>query len=79
MQKTKVGREMRAVADNKELASISGINQQRIADYSFVLGSLLAGVAGILIGIEQNLSPEMGTFLIIRGFTGAVLCQKADA
>lgn len=73
MQKTKIGREMRAVADNKELASISGINQQRVADYSFILGSLLAGVAGILIGLEQNLSPEMGTFLIVRGFTGAVV------
>ncbi len=73
MQKTKIGREMRAVADNKELSSISGINEKRVADYSFILGSLLAGVAGILIGLEQNLSPEMGTFLIVRGFTGAVV------
>ena len=73
MKKTRLGRNMRAVADNKELASIMGINHKRIADYSFFIGSSLAGIAGILIGLEQNLSPTMGTFLIIRGFTGAVI------
>ena len=73
MQKTKLGRHMRAVADNKELASIVGINEQKIAAYSFILGSLLAAVAGILIGLEQNLRPTMGTGLIIKGYTGAII------
>lgn len=72
-KKTKIGRNMRAVADNKELASILGVNYRRIADYSFIIGSVLAGVAGILIGLEQNLSPTMGTILIIKGFTGAII------
>ena len=73
MKKTRLGRNMRAVADNKELASIIGINQRRIADYSFIIGSMLAGIAGILIGLEQNLLPTMGTMLMIKGFTGAVI------
>ncbi|MBC8501413.1 MAG: branched-chain amino acid ABC transporter permease [Nanoarchaeota archaeon] len=73
MKKSKLGRDMRAVSDNKELASIMGINHKRIADYSFIIGSFLAGVAGILIGLEQNLNPTMGTILIIKGFTGAVI------
>tara|TARA_Y100000310_G_scaffold319330_1_gene374483 strand:- start:3597 stop:4478 length:882 start_codon:yes stop_codon:yes gene_type:complete len=73
MKKTKLGRNMRAVADNKELASIIGINHIRISDYSFFLGSSLAGIAGILIGLEQNLFPNMGTWLMIKGFTGAVI------
>jgi branched-chain amino acid transport system permease protein len=73
MNDTKLGKEMRAVADNKELAGIVGINYRRVADYSFVIGSVLAGVAGILIGLEQNLDPAMGTMLIIKGFTGAVI------
>lgn len=73
MKKTRLGRNMRAVADNKELASVAGINYRRVADLSFVIGSVLAGVAGILIGLEQNLSPVMGTTLIIKGFTGAVI------
>ncbi len=73
MKKTKLGRNMRAVADNKELASIIGINHKRITDYSFIIGSALAGVAGILIGLEQNLYPTMGTMLMVKGFTGAVI------
>ena len=73
MRRTRLGRDMRAVADNRELASIVGINPQRIADYSFLIGSALAGLAGILIGLEQNLVPPMGTSLMIKGFTGAVI------
>jgi len=73
MKKSKLGRDMRAVADNKELASIVGINERRVVDYSFIFGSILAGIAGILISLEQNLEPAMGTTLIIKGFTGAVI------
>jgi branched-chain amino acid transport system permease protein len=73
MQKTKLGRDMRAVANNRELASIVGINYKKIAAISFFIGSCLAGIAGILIGLEQNLMPLMGTHLMVRGFTGAVI------
>ncbi|HIH21573.1 MAG TPA: hypothetical protein HA222_02845 [Candidatus Diapherotrites archaeon] len=40
---------------------------------AFVIGSMLAGVAGMLAGLEQNLEPSMGTNLIIKGFTGAIV------
>jgi branched-chain amino acid transport system permease protein len=73
MKKTKLGRNMRAVADAPELASVIGINRVRIGDYSFIIGSALAAIAGILIGLEQSLEPTMGTTLIIKGFTGAVI------
>ena len=73
MKKTKLGRDMRAVADNRDLAEIVGINYKKVASYSFIMGSVLAGIAGILISLEQNLSPVMGTPLIIKGFTGAVI------
>ena len=73
MKKTRLGRSMRAVADNKALAEIVGINYKKVAAYSFIIGSIFAGIAGILIGLEQNLSPTMGTSLIIKGFTGAVI------
>jgi branched-chain amino acid transport system permease protein len=73
MKRTSLGRHMRAVADNPELARIMGINSRRIQAYSFIIGSALAGVAGILIGIEQNLEPTMGTMLMVKGFTGAVI------
>ena len=73
MKCTKLGRNMRAVADNKELAGIMGINYKRIAGFSFIIGSFLAGIAGILIGLEQNLEPTMGLNLMIKGFTGAIV------
>jgi len=73
MKKTRLGREMRAVSDNKSLSAIVGINQERVSNYSFIIGSMLAGIAGILIALEQNLEPAMGTSLVIKGFSGAVI------
>ncbi len=73
MKKSKLGKEIRAVADNRELANISGISYKKIAGYSFLIGSFIAAIAGILIGLEQNLVPTMGTMLMIKGFTGAVV------
>ncbi|MEK6800562.1 MAG: branched-chain amino acid ABC transporter permease [Nanoarchaeota archaeon] len=73
MKKTSLGKEMRAVSNNKELADIVGINSSKVKDLSFFIGSFLAGLAGILISLEQNVSPSMGTNLIIKGFTGAVI------
>jgi len=73
MQQTKLGRHMRAVADNRELAAITGINEKKVATYSFIIGSLLGALAGILVGLEQNLKPTMGTGLMIKGYTGAII------
>ncbi len=73
MKKTKVGRDMRAVSDNKELASIIGINYNKIYVLSFLIGSFLAGIAGILIALEQNITPNFGTGLMIKGFTGSII------
>ncbi len=73
MKKTKIGKAMRAVSDNKEVAEIVGISSEKIYGWSFVIGSLIAGIAGILIGLEQNLEPMMGMNLMIKGFTGAII------
>jgi len=73
MKKTKIGKAMRAVADNKEMAEIVGISSKKIYSWSFIIGSLIAGIAGILVGLEQNLEPMMGTNLMIKGFTAAIV------
>lgn len=73
MNRTVIGRNLRAVADNKELAAIMGLNTARLMAFSFILGSFLAGAAGILIALEQNLDPTMGTGLMVKGFSGAVI------
>lgn len=73
MKKTRVGKAMRAVADNKEVAEIVGISSEKIYSQSFAIGSAIAGVAAILISLEQNITPTMGTGLMIKGFTGAII------
>jgi branched-chain amino acid transport system permease protein len=73
MKKSKMGKAMRAVANNKEVAEIVGISSERIYRWSFIIGSAIAGIAAILVGLEQNLEATMGTNLMIRGFTGSIV------
>ena len=73
MHKTKTGMHLRAVANNKELASIMGLHSKKLMALSFIIGSGLAGMGGMLIGLEQNLTPVMGTDLMIKGFSASVI------
>ena len=73
MNKTKLGKNMRAVSENKELASIVVINSKKVSDLSFFIGSFLGGIAGVLISLEQNVTPYMGTMLTIKGFTSSII------
>jgi len=73
LKHTKLGKAIRAVADNKEIAAILGINVNKIMSIVFALGAMLTAVAGILIAFEQNLTPKMGEFLSIVAFTAIIL------
>jgi len=70
---TKTGKAMRAAADNIELASVIGINLNRTISIVFILGSMLAAIAGVLVGIEQNLTPTMGVAVTIKAFTATIV------
>lgn len=73
LNKTNTGKSLRAISDNKELAQVLGINIDKAILLSFFIGSSIAGLGGILIGIEQNLEPTMGMSLIIKAFTGSIV------
>jgi branched-chain amino acid transport system permease protein len=73
MKKTKLGKAMRAVADNKEVAQTVGINPEKVYNFTFIIGSAVAGIAAVLIALEQNIEPNMGFTLIIKGFTGSII------
>ena len=73
MNKSKIGKAMRAVSDNKDVAEIVGISAERIYNWSFFIGSAVAGIGGILVGLDQNLVPTMGTGLMIKGFAAAII------
>ncbi len=69
----KTGKAMRAVANNKELANISGINSDKIILISFAIGSALAGVAGILIALDVDMTPTMGMNALMMGVVAMIV------
>jgi branched-chain amino acid transport system permease protein len=73
VQKTKLGKAMRAVSDAPIAANVVGINPERIIMYSFAIGSALAGAAGILISFETNIEPTMGFSAILKGIIASII------
>ncbi len=72
--KTRIGRAMRAVSFNHDLASLMGIPTGKIISLTFVLGSALAGAGGILVGlIYPKIDPLMGVMPGLKAFVAAVL------
>ncbi len=70
---TPLGREMRALANNLELAKVIGIRVERVKNLTWLLVGGLAGLAGALWGIYSNVSPLMGWFAILSVFAAAIL------
>jgi branched-chain amino acid transport system permease protein len=68
-----LGRQFRAVAENKELSLIYGVSIVKISLISISISSLLGAVAGILIAYESNLSPIMGFDLLIFGIVAMII------
>lgn len=73
LQRSRIGKAMRAVADNRELASSSGINVDRVVLIVWVMGGGLAAFGGVLYGLSDQVSWEMGFRLLLLMFAGIVL------
>ena len=73
LQNTKMGKAMRATADNMELALISGIDTERIIIWTWGIGGALAAAGGILYGIDVQLHPYMGWNFLIPLFAATIL------
>lgn len=63
--KTKFGLAIRAISDNPELSQVFGIPKDRIILYAFGLGSLYAGLGGILVGLDTGITPTFGFNLLL--------------
>ena len=71
--KTKMGKAMRAVAEDRDAAQLMGINVNRTISVTFAIGSALAAVAGVLLcSTVPTLQPTTGSMPGIRAFTAAV-------
>lgn len=73
VKKTKIGKAMRAVSEDREAASLMGININSIISITFAIGSALAAIAGILWAANYpQLKPTMGSLPGIKAFIAAV-------
>ena len=74
LARTRLGKQMRAVADNRDLASVSGIDVERIGVSVWMLAGGLAGLAGMMLGLSQGVfDPNMGLGPLFLIFTAVVL------
>ncbi len=73
LQKTRMGKALRAVSDNKDLASSSGINVAKIITIVWAVGGGLAAVGGILLALSDGLEWQSGARLLLLMFAGVTL------
>lgn len=74
IHKTKVGKAMRAVSQDREAAELMGISVNNTISYTFAIGSALAGAAGVLVGVYYNsIDPLMGMLPGLKAFIAAVI------
>lgn len=67
------GKAMRAVADNRDLARLKGIDPRKLSNLATFLGMGLAGVGGSLLAIDTSLDPSSGSRLLLIVFAGSVV------
>lgn len=72
-EKTMLGKKMQATAQDKEAAQLMGISISLMIALTFIYSTLLASVAGILVGPLFCVSKEMGTLAGLKGFCGAII------
>ena len=73
LQYTDFGRKMRAMADNPDLARVSGIRTGRIRLWTWIIGAGLAGAGGVFLGLYNQLTPRMGFTVLLVVFAAVIL------
>ena len=73
LSRTRLGKAMRAVSDDPDLARVSGINVEQVVRWTWIIGAGLAAAGGVFIGIQTKVHPSMGWDLLLPLFAAAVL------
>ncbi len=74
IERTKMGRAIRATAENHETAALLGVNVNRVVLVTFIIASSIAGIAGVLDGVKNsNVSPFMGLEVAVKGLVVMLL------
>jgi len=73
LKKTMLGKTISAISDSEEIARNIGINSNRVISYVFIIGSAIAGVAGIFVGFDTGINPTMGMSLLLKGVIASII------
>ena len=73
LQYTRVGKAMRAMSDNPDLARVTGIDTEKVVLWTWGIGIALAAVGGIFAGLDAQLHPNLGWQLLLPIFAAAIL------
>jgi branched-subunit amino acid ABC-type transport system permease component len=73
MKKSKMGKAIRAVANDSELALVSGVDSNRVILWTFAIGSAMAGLAGILFALDVDMTPTMGMNALMMGVVAMII------
>jgi len=73
LQKTRTGKAMRAMADNADLAQVTGIRVNSVIIWTWIIGAVLAAAAGVFLGMDTRLHPVMGWRILLPVFAAAIL------
>lgn len=77
--KTRIGKAMRATADNPELAQIRGIDTERVIAWTWGIGGGLAAACGVMYALASQLRPDMGFALLLPMFAGVIMGTIGNA
>jgi branched-chain amino acid transport system permease protein/neutral amino acid transport system permease protein len=70
---TRMGKAMRAMSDDPDLARVTGIDTERVVVWTWILGGALAAAAGIFLGMDTRLNPLLGWNVLLPVFAAALL------
>ncbi len=73
LQKTKMGKSMRAYSNNEDLALLSGINPERVVIVTWIIASTLVTIAGVLYGLDKSFKPFTYFNLLLPIFAAAIV------
>lgn len=73
LSRSRLGRAMRAVADEPELAAVAGLDTKRVVRWTWIIGASLAATAGVISGLDTDIHPNMGWNLILPMFAATIL------
>jgi branched-subunit amino acid ABC-type transport system permease component len=78
LNRTRIGIAMRAASNDTDLARLRGIDTNRLVIYVTVLGGFIAGIAGVMLGLESQVNPTMGFTFLIPVFAAVILGGIGD-